>query len=92
MIRTPESLAVLPLDYLQEIEHASFPLCEADPARIKRVELLRAVGYLDATVTPVASEGRQAHVIRITWMGQMALANQKNRPAASGRLNEKRSH
>lgn len=82
---------MLPLDYLQEIEHASFPLCEADPAKIKCVELLRAVGYLDATLPRDASEGSQAYVIRITWMGRMALANQKNRPAATRRSNEKRS-
>lgn len=36
---------MLPIDYLQEIEHASFPLEEADHAKIRCVELLCAVGY-----------------------------------------------
>jgi hypothetical protein len=76
---------MLPLDYLQAIEHASFPLEEADPAKIKCIELLRAVGYLDATITLLASQGNQARVARITWTGRMALENHKTRSAQPGK-------
>lgn len=75
---------MLPLDYLHAIEHASFPLEETDPAKIKCIELLRAVGYLDATITPLASQGNKARVARITWTGRMALGNHKFRSAQSG--------
>jgi hypothetical protein len=68
---------VLPLDYLQEIEHASFPLEEADGARIRCVELLRTVGYLDATITRSASGYGRARVARITWLGRTALVQRK---------------
>jgi hypothetical protein len=66
---------MLPLDYLQEIERASFPLEETDPIRIRCVELLRAVGYLEATILQPATEDRHARVTRITWMGRTALTN-----------------
>lgn len=66
---------MLPIDYLQEIEHASFPLEEADHAKIRCVELLCAVGYLDATITVHANEDKRARVARITWMGRTALSN-----------------
>jgi hypothetical protein len=68
---------VLPLDYLQQIEHATFPLEEDDQAKIRCVELLRAVGYLDATITPSASGYGRARVARITWMGRTALVQRK---------------
>jgi hypothetical protein len=66
---------MLPLDYLREIEHASFPLEETDSMRIRCVELLRAVGYLEATIALPATEDRRARVTRITWMGRTALTN-----------------
>ncbi|WP_431113325.1 hypothetical protein [Variovorax paradoxus] len=69
---------MLPLDYLQEIEHASFLLEEADCAKIRCVELLRAVGYLDATITRSANGDGQARVARITWMGGMVLVQGKD--------------
>jgi hypothetical protein len=68
---------VLPLDYLQEIEHASFPLEEADHTKIRCVELLRAVGYLDATIVRSANGDGLARVARITWMGRTALVQRK---------------
>lgn len=68
---------MLPLEYLQEIEHASFPLEEADYAKIRCVELLRAVGYLDATITRSANGDGQARVARITWLGRTALVQRK---------------
>ena len=63
---------MLPIDYLREIEHASFPLDETDPGKVHCVELLCAVSYLDATVTKAADQLR-ARVRRITWMGRVAL-------------------
>jgi hypothetical protein len=66
------SIAVLPIDYLREIEHASFPLDETDPGKVHCVELLCAVSYLDATVTRGPSQWR-ARIRRITWMGRVAL-------------------
>jgi len=69
------AFAVLPTDYLREIENARFPLEETDPAKVRCVELLRAVSYLDATVSTDAHEGQRAHVKRITWMGRTALEN-----------------
>jgi len=68
---------VLPLDYLQEIEHASFPLEEAEHARIRCIELLRAVGYLDATITRSRNGDGRARVARITWLGRTALVQRK---------------
>jgi hypothetical protein len=74
---------VLPIDSLQEIEHASFPLEEADHAKIRCVELLHAVGYLDATITRAGHEDRRARVARITWMGRTALTNHRKKPRTS---------
>jgi len=71
------SFAVLPLDYLHEIEHASFPLEESDPARVRCVELLRAVSYVDATITTAADQHPRARVKRITWIGRTALENRR---------------
>jgi hypothetical protein len=65
-------IAVLPIDYLREIEHANFPLDETDPGKVHCVELLCAVSYLDATVTRGPSQWR-ARIRRITWMGRVAL-------------------
>jgi len=76
--QTPGSAAVLPIDYLQEIENASFPLEEADAARIKCVELLCAVGYLQATVSAAINNERRARVALITWQGRTALASRRS--------------
>ncbi|MET3915175.1 hypothetical protein ABID97_001957 [Variovorax sp. OAS795] len=68
---------MLPIDYLHEIEHATFPLEESDPARVKCVEMLRAVNYVDASITTPSDRQPRASVKRITWVGRTALENHR---------------
>lgn len=68
----------LPIEYLREISDSPFPLRVEEHSALKNIDLLQAVGFLEATVTRPgridASNGNwTALVLRITPLGRRAL-------------------
>lgn len=60
-------------DYLQQIEHAAFPLQVEEPSAIGCIYVLRAAGMVEAAVTPSSEPGKGyelAVVHRITVKGR----------------------
>ncbi|MBJ2158444.1 hypothetical protein [Variovorax sp. IB41] len=66
----------MPMDFLQRIEEASFPLAVRSEDDIRRAAVLAAAQLVEAVLPPSSSEGaeqRVAVILRITPRGRTEL-------------------
>jgi hypothetical protein len=65
----------MPLDLLQRIEEASFPLALHAECDIRNAAVLAAAEFIEANLPPAAekSDGQAAIVLRITALGRAEL-------------------
>ena len=76
----------MPRDYLQQIEHAAFPLRVEEPSAIGCIHVLRAAGMVEAAITPSREPGKDyelAIVHRITVKGRDELERMRRGEPAS---------
>jgi hypothetical protein len=72
-----------PFDFLQRIENARFPLTVTSTNDIRCVELLRAVGWIEATISPAdqAADPQRSHseacIEKITLLGMAAMERRR---------------
>lgn len=79
--RSAVGMPIAPLEYLSLIETCPFPLRVEGGNAMKSITVLKAAGFIDATISPISHDypdvPRQALIIRITSLGRDELARRK---------------